>query len=356
MKFLHSADWHLDSPILGRSPEQTRFLKDALLEIPGKVADLCRTQGCSLLLLSGDIFDGPYTKESLSVLRGALEEAAVPTFITPGNHDFSGPRSPWESESWPQNVHVFTKSHLESVSMPELGCRIYGAGYASMDCPPLLDGFRAKCEEPCAIGMLHSDPTQMSSPYCPITAQQVQNSGLAYLALGHIHKSGSFQAGDTLCAWPGCPMGRGFDELGEKGVLLVTLEDTAEAKFLPLDTPRFLELEVPVTEDPHAALSAALPPVGRMDFFRVTLTGEWAEPDTEKLAAQFSQFPNLELRDRTVPPMDLWSAADEDSLEGVYFRFLRDAMEGSSEAEQSRIRLAARISRQILMGQEVKLP
>ena len=38
------------------------------------------------------------------------------------------------------------------------------------------------------------------------------------MALGHIHKrTEPLRFGNTVCAWPGCPEGRGFDELGEKG-------------------------------------------------------------------------------------------------------------------------------------------
>ena len=94
MKFLHTADWHLDSPFTGRTPAQREALRKALLKIPGKVAEVCRREGCEMMLLSGDIFDGPYTRESLDALRTALEEAAVPVFIAPGNHDFCGPDPP----------------------------------------------------------------------------------------------------------------------------------------------------------------------------------------------------------------------------------------------------------------------
>ena len=44
MKILHSADWHLDAPILGRTPEQTQLLRQTLLQIPGKIAALCKVE------------------------------------------------------------------------------------------------------------------------------------------------------------------------------------------------------------------------------------------------------------------------------------------------------------------------
>ena len=356
MKLLHSADWHLDSPLVGRTSEQAAFLRSQLLRLPQKVVSAAKAQGCQLILLAGDLFDGPYTRESYTALRDALEDAGMPVFIAPGNHDYVGKDAPWTTESWPKNVHIFTRPAIESVHLPELDCRIYGAAFTGPDAPSLLEDFRAEGSQRWSIGLLHGDPTQLSSPYNPITTEQVSHSGLDYLALGHIHKGGSFQAGSTLCLWPGCPMGRGFDELGPKGVQIVTLENQIQSQFLPLDTIRFYDLEGEVVTSPEETLTSLLPPVGSRDLYRITLTGQWPSLDAAELAAVFPQFPNLELRDRTTPPVDLWSTAGEDTLEGVYFQLLKDALESGDETAQRQIRLAAKISRQILDGQEVDLP
>lgn len=356
MKILHSADFHLDSPIQGRSEGQMRQLKAAQLEIPGKLAKLCKAEGCDLVLLSGDLFDGAYTRQSLDAVRTALEEMAVPVFISPGNHDFIAPESPYVTERWPENVHIFTGQSMESVELPALNCRIYGAAYHGMDCAALLENFRAEGEELYHIGVLHGDPTQSRSPYCPISTVQVAQSGLDYLALGHIHKGDSFRAGRTLCAWPGCPMGRGFDELEEKGALIVTLKDTHQARFVPLDTVRFYDYTVNAGEDPVRAVESVLPALGNEDFYRITLTGPSAGVDLAQLQNTFTRFLNLTLRDQTTPEVDLWSAIGEDTLEGVYFRMLHDAMEGQPEQVRQSLKLAASISRQILDGQEVVLP
>ena len=227
LKILHSADWHLDSPFAGFDDSQRALLKQEQQSIPGKISQLCRREKCDLMLLAGDIFDGEPTRETVEALKKALSECGARVFITPGNHDFCAPGSLWLEESWPENVYVFTGG-LEAVTIPELNCRVYGAGYQSMDSAPLLENFRAEGSEKYCIAVLHGDPTRKDSPYCPITAQQVRDSGLQYLALGHIHKAGAFHAGGTLCAWPGCPMGRGWDETGEKGVCIVTVEDIVE--------------------------------------------------------------------------------------------------------------------------------
>ncbi len=340
LKILHSADWHLDSPFASCTPEQRRFLKQAQQALPGKIAAIAREEGCELMVLSGDIFDGRPSRETVQRVKTALGSCGIPVVIAPGNHDFCGPGSPWLEEHWPEDVYIF-KGGLEAVDIPSLNCRVYGAGYTSMDCPPLLEGFRAEGETRWCIAVLHGDPTVVKSPCCPVTAAQVRDSGLDYLALGHIHKSGSFRAGATLCGWPGCPMGRGWDETGEKGLYIVTLEESASLRWVPLDTPRFYGLE---TDGP---LEALLPAAGGEDLYRVTLTGE-GPVDLEELKKAFSRFPNLELIDQTREAAPLWEWAQGDTLRGVYFRLLRE--EGSSLAEQT-----ARLSRDLLEGREGKL-
>ena len=352
LKILHSADWHLDSPFAGFTEQQRQFLRSAQRKIPGKIADLCRREDCDMVLLAGDLFDGEVSRETLEILKKELENCGVPVLISPGNHDFCGKDSPWREETWPENVFVFTDG-LESVTIQGLNCRIYGAAFQSMDSPALLEDFRAQGDEKYCVAVLHGDPLQRNSPYNPITNVQVRNSSLDYLALGHIHKAGAFRSGETLCAWPGCPMGRGWDETGEKGVCIVTLDQEAKLQTRGLHLPRFFDLEAEIQDSAAEAIEALLPAVPGEDFYRITLTGS-GEVDLEELKKEFSDYPNLELRDRTEEPVEVWADADKDSLEGIYFGMLRRQMEESPEKARQ-IQLAAEISRKLLRGREVKL-
>ena len=337
LKLLHSADWHLDSPFRGFDRERGELLRRESLALPGKIAELCRREGCGLLLLPGDIFDGKPTRESLDALKNALEEAGVPAFVTPGNHDYG---SFWQTEKWPGNLHLFL-GDWESVSLPDLDCRVWGAGYRQMDCPGLLESFRARGPETWQLGLVHGDAVTPGSPYCPVTPAQVRGSGLTYLALGHVHRAGSFRAGDTLCGWPGCPMGRGWDETGEKGVYIVDVGERTEVSFRSLPGIRFYNLEIPAGD-----LENRLPGGETRDFYRVTITGE-GEGEV-----RLPGIPNLWLTDRRRNPGDLWESAGEDTLEGVYFAMLRR----KAEAGEAAASLAARISRELLEGREVALP
>ena len=354
LRILHSADWQLDSPFSSLSEEVRETLRLAQGSIPGLLGQLIRQEGCDLALLAGDLFDGKPSRETVEALKRELGRWGVPVCIAPGNHDFSAGDSPWLVESWPENVHIFTGG-LDDVDFPALNCRVYGGGYRSMDCPPLLSGFRAEGDARWCVGVLHGDAMNLSSPYCPVTAAQVRESGLDYLALGHIHATGSFRAGESLCAWPGCPMGRGWDETGEKGVLIVELEQTASAVFRPLPLPRFYDLKVPVNRDAQAALEAILPPAQSPDLFRVTLEGNGVL-NPEQLKKRFFHLGYLELRDETEEEADPFDAVGEDSLRGVYFRLLEEKLEGADPEQAEIIRLAASLSARLLDGKEVRLP
>ena len=114
--------------------------------------------------------------------------------------------------------------------------------------------------------------------YAPLPESHIAVSGLTYLALGHIHAcSGLQRAGETAWAYSGCPEGRGFDELGEKGCLWVTVDGASvEAAFLPLARRRYRLVEADVSQaaSPGDALLSALPADAGDDILRVVLTGE----------------------------------------------------------------------------------
>lgn len=352
LRILHTADWHLDSPFASLSAPARERMRREQLRLPGLLAEYCHRERCDLALLAGDIFDGIPRRETVELLKRALEDCRIPVLISPGNHDCCSPGSCWMEEQWPENVYIFTRG-MEAIEITDLNCRIYGAGYQTMDCPPLLEYFKAPPYEGYQIGLLHGDPSSAASPCCPVTTAQVRASGLDYLALGHIHQSGAFQAGKTLCAWPGCPMGRGWDETGVKGFYLVTLEETAKIRPIILDFPRFFELTADCENGTQSALERILPPVAGKDLYRITLTGPIDE-DVSVFRRKYSHL-NLELVDHRTAPIDPWENAAEDTLRGVYLRILQEAAQNANGDEARLIRLAAEISQQLLDGKEVQL-
>lgn len=144
-------------------------------------------------------------------------------------------------------------------------------------------------------------------------------------------------------AYPGCPEGRGFDELGEKGVLYLEVDETAAAaQFIPLCRRRYESLTVDITgRSPLEAVRSALPAETGADIYRILFTGEGQAPDLAALEAELApRFYGLTLRDRTRLPQDLWRRREEDTLTGLFLREMWQLCQG--EPDNPVYQLAAR--------------
>ena len=144
IKLLHAADLHLDSPFSGLSPEQAAARRKEQRELPAKLAELCRIHGCDALLLAGDVFDSEsVAPETVEALLAAFAACPCPVFLAPGNHDPLSAASPYRTERWPVNVHIFASRAISPVELPEQHCRVFGAGFESAYESGLLGGFSA---------------------------------------------------------------------------------------------------------------------------------------------------------------------------------------------------------------------
>ena len=186
---------------------------------------------------------------------------------------------------------------------------------------------------------------------------QIAASGLSYLALGHIHQaSGLLTAGSTAYAWPGCAMGRGFDELGQKGAYLGRITDAGvQLDFLPLPGRKYEILRVDAGDDALAAVKAALPERTQDDIYRVILTGEAAPVDLPALQAALApRFYAVAVRDETRPRKDLWQDAADDTLRGLFLQALKAQYDAApDDAARRIIALAARLGTAAMDGREM---
>lgn len=360
IKFVHAADFHLDSPFRALPPEKAVQLRQEQRALMERLVELCSEQQADLLLLSGDLFDsGSVYQDTLTALQRAFSNCRAQIFIAPGNHDFAAVGSPWHTREWPENVHIFTQNTMEFVDLDALHCRVYGAAFTSAQSRPLLEGFAVDDETRLNLMVLHGDAEQPSSPYNPITRQAIERSGLDYLALGHIHKcSGLRTAGRTAYGWPGCILGRGFDETGEKGVLCGTVDKGhCQAEFVPLAPRRYEILSVPAGANALAAVQAALPADTENDCYRIVLTGEAERVNPAAIEAALAErFFSLRVLDRTTPAVDLWASCGDDSLKGMYLQSLKQAADSAEGAQREELLLAARLGLDLMEGREVALP
>lgn len=328
IQIFHVADLHLDAPFTALPPHLAAQRRQEQRELLHRLAEVARTGNADLVLLSGDLFDDgadTYAETTQALVR-ALGQVGCPVCIAPGNHDYYHAGSPYARLTWPENVTVFTDSDLGSVAFPQLNCTVYGCAFTAPhrnDSP--LAGFTAPSGQGKSIGILHGDVSG-GKGYGPLTTEEIAQSGLDYLALGHVHAGTGLQwAGPTPWAYPGCAEGRGFDELGEKGGLWVTLPDDgpATARFVPLALRRYELLQVPVTQDPLTDLLSLLPQDTQQDSYRIKFTGESQLEGLDLSALQAKlqdQFFSLTLQDATQIRRDLWERAGEDNLTGLFLQ------------------------------------
>jgi len=354
LKLIHGADFHLDSPFSGLTPERAAQRRGEQRELLDRLAGLAREKRADLVLLAGDLLDGQRVfRETAQALRAALGAIPCPVFISPGNHDFYDQQSVWDALDWPDNVHIFRSGELERVDLP--GCALWGRAFtdAHQDACPLA-GLAVPDDGRLHIACLHG-AVGPESGYGPISPMDIAASGLDYLALGHVHQASGLQKeGNTFWAYPGCPEGRGFDELGEKGVLYVEAEPgKVSARFVPLAKRRYEIIPVDLTgaADPLSAVRAALPEDTADLICRLILTGEGQAPDLPALERALDpEFYGLTLVDHTRLPRDLWARREEDTLTGLFLRTMWDKCQ--EEPDDPLLQLAARYGLAALEGGE----
>ena len=134
IKFIHTADLHLDTPFKGLSnwnSELAGKLKNATFAAFRNIVDLCLREHVDFLLISGDTFDSENRSlaaqlKFVSELK-RLSDNGVRVYFICGNHD---PLNAWlEDLQMPENVFRFNAEEVENFTFPKNGrsiADIYG--------------------------------------------------------------------------------------------------------------------------------------------------------------------------------------------------------------------------------------
>ena len=350
IRILHTSDFHLDSPFDSLSEKKAAIRRAELRQLPRKIARLAVSEQVSLVLLCGDLLDSESVfKETGEELFECLRMISVPVFIAPGNHDYYCSKTIYASDSIPENVFIFKKNTVERFDFPEKGFRVYGAGFTDRYSPSLMDGFHVKKEPGIAnIMCLHGEVDVPESPYNPVLKDQIRESGLDYLALGHIHKaSGLKKEGATYYSYPGCPEGRGFDEPGEKTVNIVDLMDEkCVLRTASVAARKYEQISVDITDrDPLVGIQLALPDETIRDVFRIVLKGETEKSiPVNEIYKQISElFFELSLEDKTVLRKDIWEKGGDNTLRGTFISKMKDRFDkAENDKDKEKIEMAVR--------------
>ncbi len=257
MKFIHTADIHLDSPLHRLEAYEgapVAEIRQASRRAFENLIDLALGEGVDFVLIAGDLFDGDWKdyNTGLYFVRQVrrLYDADIPVFIVSGNHDAAGQVT--KTLPYPDNTHVFSPGKPETKTMDALKVAVHGQSFAK---PAVTDNLAVRYPEPVPgyfnIGLLHTSLTgrEGHENYAPCSLEDLQNRGYDYWALGHVHRA-EVVTQDPAIVFPGCIQGRHIRETGIKGCVLVTVEEglLPELETRPLDVIRWEEINLDVTD------------------------------------------------------------------------------------------------------------
>jgi len=352
LKILHTGDIHLDCPFSSLDTKQAEIRKNELRAAFTSMMTYARMNQVNLVLISGDMFDNRYaTRETVALIKSEFEKMSCPIVITPGNHDFAGEKSIWRKNIFPKNVHVFTEETLSSVTFEEINTTVYGYAFTSANLAKApFDGRRA--EDPGRINILcaHCDMVSGSSTDCPVTKKQIEDFGCDYAALGHIHNPPA-PGRDNRYAYCGCLEGRGFDELGPKGIIMLEIDKAkpgvpadVRMKRIRFSKRRYESEELSVAgaetqadvQDKIRSFIASKG-YGEDTLLKLRLTGSvspWLVINRGEIERGSYGLFALKAADGTIPVHDPETLKNDTSFYGELYRVLRPQLESGDERER----------------------
>jgi len=287
--FIHAADIHLDSPMLGLARSASvpaDRLRDATRGALSNLVELAIEERASFVVIAGDLYDGTWREMRTGLFAveqfARLTAAGILVFIIHGNHDAENRIT--RHLQMPEGVVVFGAKACSSHALPELGVVVHGQSFgtaATYDnlsagyCPPVAGMFN--------IALLHTalEGGHAHAPYAPCKVSELIGSGHQYWALGHVHQHAVLSSHPHI-VYPGNLQGRHAHEPGPKGAVVVRVEQgrVADVEHRVLDEVRWSAVELDVSgmldrrevfEALDDALIAARKEAGRPLIARITI-------------------------------------------------------------------------------------
>jgi DNA repair protein SbcD/Mre11 len=233
MKFIHAADIHLDSPLVGLQFYEgapVEEIRGATRRALQNLVELAAAEKVDFVLLAGDLYDGDWkdynTGLFLSNQMSRLREEGIRVFIISGNHDAASQIT--RHLRMPENVKALSVRNPETVLIEELGVAIHGQGYpARAVTEDLAGGYPLASPHHFNIGLLHTslDGREGHEAYAPTNIAGLLSKGYDYWALGHVHAREIVRE-DPWIVFPGNIQGRHIRETGSKGCTLIEAQDS----------------------------------------------------------------------------------------------------------------------------------
>lgn len=368
VKILHLADIHIGAAesFLGEKAEARRY--ETLITFE-KIMDLAAENGVQVIAAAGDIFDSNTVETSFvdGVFNKIAEKSNIKFIFAAGNHDPLDSRSPFLNRKLPENLYILSAGDDCKV-FDDIGLCVYGRSFDSV----FLKGeerFTLKPEHQDYVNLMvqHGElKSDLNSDYNAITREFIINSGMDYIALGHIHKRTEIgKLGETYFAYSGCPEGQGFDETGEKGVYLGEIgKGTCELEFIPVARRKHIVERVDVTDITSSgemgdkiidALKEKYGDSYGENLYKIELTGSIL-PETQITVSEIKSRLSdkvyyIKIKDSTEPHFDFEALSNEVSLKGIFVKNMLKAIDSADEDSKALYKNALKIGLKAFSGE-----
>ena len=359
VKILHCADIHIGAAesFLGVLRENRRY--ETLITFE-RIIDIAKEENVELIAIAGDLFDSNNIEQRFidAVMNKIREAAPIKVVFAAGNHDPLNAQSPFLKEELPQNLYVLgTKD--EEITFEELKLKVYGRSFESaflkgeeaFSLPANNDYINLLVQH----GELKSD---LNSEYNAITPKFVKNSGMDYIALGHVHKRSDIgKIDNTYFAYCGCPEGQGFDELQEKGVYIGQIgKGKCDLQFVSVSKRQHILEKIDISEISGAVeisaeiINALKEKYGEdysQNLYKIELIGSVSEDNeinTEEILSRISnELYFVKIKNKTEIKIDLEALKNEASLRGIFVKKMLERTENAPEDEKELYRKALKL-------------
>lgn len=233
MKFIHTADIHLDSPLAGLAAYKDApadLLRTVTRDAFTKLVDVAIDEAIDFMVIAGDLYDGTWkdynTGHFFCREMGRLNNAGIPVYLLFGNHDADSEMT--KRLTLPPNVHTFDSRKANTFRLEALKVALHGRSYKDA---ATFDNLAVGYPDPVAgwlnIGVLHTalEGNAAHANYAPCSLAELNAKGYAYWALGHVHEHAIVQQVPWV-VFPGNLQGRHIRETGPRGAVMVTADET----------------------------------------------------------------------------------------------------------------------------------
>ena len=264
---------------------------------------------------------------------------------------------------------LYFQGGYEFREVKELNLIVWGAGFRNnYENETLLRGVNVDNDK-INIMILHGEIASINSKneYNPIYINDIYNSNIDYIALGHRHKfSGILKEGMTTYAYSGCPQGRGFDESGEKGVIIGEVyRGGTDLRFFPICKRKYVTKEINITgtnsydEVIFKILSDLSNEEIHKNFYKIILKGELKEHFNLKENLLIEKLKNkfyyIKIINDTSIEINLEELNKDYSIKGKFIAKILEKLKDASDDDKEILKLALKIGIQCLSEDEVNL-